>query len=554
MEGDAAGYQPAGRRAAAGAVLELERVVEAVLDEDPSGFVGPVALERASRLLALSERLQVAVGAALVDAADREAFVHDACGSLRDWLRTQPCGDGGRLGRARRWERRRVIREAVAAGVVGSGGADAVCASLVAIDQLATAVPNAPIDEAQIHGILVHAVPALLGPWLGRGLPPEERTEAHREHGQRLAVVLTEAANATLLGPADRLEPVLTLLAEALPASQLTAGLAALVDALQPERLDAQADELAQSCFLSLTPRKGEPGWDLIGLVDDELAAALLALTGPYLRRAQAADAPPIAALADRESSERESGDQEPAPDLAPDGVHERDRFGRVGRGPSVPQPPVGRLPARSHRDARPVEGEPDRLLQRGPAKTLLDAFRLALQELAAPSAAPPSDRGDPQPSGPQIHLTVLTSRESLCGEPGALPAQLETRKGAVTLAPGVARRLACGNLLASIGLDAHGHPVDTSGEHRHATRAQRRALKAQWGSTCAVNGCTQPGLIPHHVLWFGKGGLTVLANLVPLCPHHHRDVHEGRRTLRLRDGRLLSPDGWIRQLLPRAG
>jgi hypothetical protein len=30
------------------------------------------------------------------------------------------------------------------------------------------------------------------------------------------------------------------------------------------------------------------------------------------------------------------------------------------------------------------------------------------------------------------------------------------------------------------------------------------------------------------------------------LCERHHFDLHEGERVLRLRDDRLLGPDGWI--------
>ncbi len=47
---------------------------------------------------------------------------------------------------------------------------------------------------------------------------------------------------------------------------------------------------------------------------------------------------------------------------------------------------------------------------------------------------------------------------------------------------------------------------------------------------------------------WTGRDLLllaTVLAELAPLCEHCHRDLHEGRRTLRLRDGRWIDEFGW---------
>ncbi|MCW2606286.1 MAG: hypothetical protein JWO60_979, partial [Frankiales bacterium] len=60
------------------------------------------------------------------------------------------------------------------------------------------------------------------------------------------------------------------------------------------------------------------------------------------------------------------------------------------------------------------------------------------------------------------------------------------------------------------------------------------------------VNGCTLPGTIPHHAEPFWKSRQTKLADLAPLCEHHHHDVHEGHKTLRLRDGRLLDEWGWV--------
>jgi hypothetical protein len=591
-----------------GVLTRLEADLDVLLGEDPAGFDGAVALDRAARLVAVGERLQVAVGAALLDVGAREAFVHAGAGSVRDWLRMLPAGDAGRLGRAQRWDRRRVVRDAVASGAVGVVGADAVCSALGKIDDLDGAAGadglGGGLPEDQLHGVLVHAVPTVLGSWLGQGLAPADRLEVHRERRVRLAEVLTGAANgpgAGVLPAADRLEPVLALLAEALPSSRLVDALGAIVDALQPEQLDAEAARLQDDCFLRLTRRRGGlPGWDVTGLFDDELAHAVLALTEPYLQAARraakesgdgpAADSAPAPAPVPTSirtaggMTGRASGDADvdltagadglvTAPvrdrDVAADGGDQAaleggmekvsgsgDRegelaaFGVVGPGVPVAPLPPGRLcrPA-----GEPVEGEPLRVLDRDPAKSLLEAFRQLLDDLArVPTGALGESGADLGllAAGRSVQLTILTSLASLAAEPGAPPPVLDSpaltrRVGPVRLAPAVARRLACGNLLATVGLDAHGRPVDDSGEHRHATRAQRRALKAQWGSTCAVNGCTQPGVIPHHVLWFSKGGLTITSNLVPLCRHHHHDVHEGHRTLRTRDDRLITPDGW---------
>ena len=57
---------------------------------------------------------------------------------------------------------------------------------------------------------------------------------------------------------------------------------------------------------------------------------------------------------------------------------------------------------------------------------------------------------------------------------------------------------------------------------------------------------CALPGPIPHHGPPFWLSGQTRQADLIPACKHHHHDVHEGHKTLRLRDGRLINEFGWV--------
>jgi hypothetical protein len=84
----------------------------------------------------------------------------------------------------------------------------------------------------------------------------------------------------------------------------------------------------------------------------------------------------------------------------------------------------------------------------------------------------------------------------------------------------------------------------------RLASRARRRALRALY-PTCAIPGCgvrfryTQP----HHVVWWEHGGLTDVANLLPLCDRHHHCVHDKGWRLRLGPNRELDvilPDGQV--------
>jgi hypothetical protein len=68
---------------------------------------------------------------------------------------------------------------------------------------------------------------------------------------------------------------------------------------------------------------------------------------------------------------------------------------------------------------------------------------------------------------------------------------------------------------------------LDLGRTQRLANRAQRRALRALY-STCAVPGCTIhfDRCKLHHIIEWENGGLTNLANLIPICPHHHAMLH----------------------------
>jgi hypothetical protein len=82
----------------------------------------------------------------------------------------------------------------------------------------------------------------------------------------------------------------------------------------------------------------------------------------------------------------------------------------------------------------------------------------------------------------------------------------------------------------------------------RLASRLQRRSLQALH-PLCGVPGCDMPfdRCHVHHIKEWNDGGGTDLANLVPLCSHHHHQVHEQRWELHLDEQRQLQitlPDG----------
>lgn len=92
----------------------------------------------------------------------------------------------------------------------------------------------------------------------------------------------------------------------------------------------------------------------------------------------------------------------------------------------------------------------------------------------------------------------------------------------------------AIANLLANANLrfstvDSAGLILNTGRQTRLATAAQVNALMAMWGGQCAAPGCTHTRFIEiHHIEDWATGGLTDLANLIPLCSACHSLVTEG--------------------------
>jgi hypothetical protein len=96
---------------------------------------------------------------------------------------------------------------------------------------------------------------------------------------------------------------------------------------------------------------------------------------------------------------------------------------------------------------------------------------------------------------------------------------------------------------------------LDLGRTTRLANRAQRRALRGLY-ATCAIPGCSVPydRCKLHHLIWWRFGGRTDLANLIPICAHHHTKVHDSGWNLRLGPNRELTinfPDGTIHNTGP---
>jgi len=135
-----------------------------------------------------------------------------------------------------------------------------------------------------------------------------------------------------------------------------------------------------------------------------------------------------------------------------------------------------------------------------------------------------------------RYQVVVHVTAETLAADDDG---RCELENGQV-LALDTARRIACDSSLLRITEDDAGNPLDIGRKTRAVPPALRRALQARDGG-CRFPGCSHRRFVDaHHIRHWADGGDTSIDNLVLLCRHHHRLVHEGGFGLeRTADGRL---------------
>ena len=153
-----------------------------------------------------------------------------------------------------------------------------------------------------------------------------------------------------------------------------------------------------------------------------------------------------------------------------------------------------------------------------------------------------------PRSTAVEALLEVAQASLDASGEPGVTQARLVVHVDAAALtadgegrceladgpvvSPETARRLGCdAELVAQVERD--GLPLSVGRARRTVPPALRRLLEARDASTCCFPGCERRRhLQAHHRRHWAQGGQTSLDNLVLLCFHHHRLVHDGGYTI----------------------
>jgi Domain of unknown function (DUF222)/HNH endonuclease len=107
-----------------------------------------------------------------------------------------------------------------------------------------------------------------------------------------------------------------------------------------------------------------------------------------------------------------------------------------------------------------------------------------------------------------------------------------------------VLRRLACDAEFQVLLEDAKGEPLRLGRAIREPTAALAKAVRAR-DRECRFPACgARRHTDVHHIVWWSRGGVTDVDNLVLLCSFHHRLVHEHGWGLRRTSSGVLH---WIR-------
>jgi hypothetical protein len=139
-----------------------------------------------------------------------------------------------------------------------------------------------------------------------------------------------------------------------------------------------------------------------------------------------------------------------------------------------------------------------------------------ALAELASTSLGADADAD-------AASVVVHCEPAVLGGEPG----WAEIEDGPV-IGPETARRLACDSRWQLVAEGPDGHAIGLGRRTRQVPRWMSRQLRRRDGG-CRFPGCHRTRwLHAHHLRHWAQGGSTDPPNLVMLCGHHHRLLHEG--------------------------
>ena len=127
------------------------------------------------------------------------------------------------------------------------------------------------------------------------------------------------------------------------------------------------------------------------------------------------------------------------------------------------------------------------------------------------------------------LHVSAETLLEEITAETSnPLDEDISHLEDGPHVSAETSRRICCDSNISPMLTDKMGEPLNIGRKSRIIPPPMRRALRAR-DENCRYPGCTHQHFIDgHHIKHWADGGETRLDNLVLLCRHHHRLVHEG--------------------------
>jgi hypothetical protein len=135
---------------------------------------------------------------------------------------------------------------------------------------------------------------------------------------------------------------------------------------------------------------------------------------------------------------------------------------------------------------------------------------------------------GPPVPAsaaGPGVSAETPPDPARVPGDP-ADPARCHVEDGAA-VSVSTAQMLACTAALSWMTHGGAGAVLALGRRRRRPSSAIRRAARERDGCRCRFPGCESRRTDLHHIRHWINGGRTDLANLISLCPWHHKLVHD---------------------------
>jgi len=144
---------------------------------------------------------------------------------------------------------------------------------------------------------------------------------------------------------------------------------------------------------------------------------------------------------------------------------------------------------------------------------------------------------------GDRCTINLHTTPDTLAAVGETAEAELES---GARIAAETSRRLACDCGVVHWHEDEDGSALNVGRKTRSIPPAIRRALQRR-DRGCRFPGCSAHKYVDaHHIIHWADGGETKMDNLVLMCRHHHRLVHEGGYGVRLsaRGPKFTDPTG----------